>query len=335
MIALEPFTKAVDSAARISALVERVQPRFKQKFLDVVNLIRDEVGTLAELERLVELGRIGDAFIFAESTALRGLGREWGDIFVLSGDETAKVITSKIIDVRVGFDRVNTRAVFAMQQNQLRLVSGFTAQQTAATRTAIVEGIRDGLNPREVARAFKGSIGLTSRQVSAVNNYKRLLGGSASDQREALTRALRDRRFDRSVLRSIRDDTPLGKAQIDKMVGRYHDRYITFRAETIARTEALGAVHAGSEAMFQQAVDDGDLNPNDLMQSWFTSGDERVRDFTDSGTSHRTMHGQKRLIGEPFVSGAGSMLMRPGDPSAPAREIINCRCSVTTRFTAA
>ena len=37
------------------------------------------------------------------------------------------------------------------------------------------------------------------------------------------------------------------------------------------------------------------------------------------------------MPGEPFESPSGALLMYPVDPSAPAAEVINCQCQLTTR----
>ena len=110
------------------------------------------------------------------------------------------------------------------------------------------------------------------------------------------------------------------------MVGRYRERYLRFRAETIARTEALRAVHQSSEEAYRQAVDQGQLDPGALVRTWITAADERVRG------SHRAMMGQQRGFDETFTSGVGNRLRFPGDPNAPASETVRCRCVLTTRL---
>ena len=79
--------------------------------------------------------------------------------------------------------------------------------------------------------------------------------------------------------------------------------------------------------MYQQAFDAGELDPTQIVTTWHTASDERVRG------SHRSMNNQKRPPGEPFISGRGSRLRFPGDFNAPAREVIHCRCVVSTRIT--
>ncbi len=39
------------------------------------------------------------------------------------------------------------------------------------------------------------------------------------------------------------------------------------------------------------------------------------------------MEGQCQPIGDPFITGAGNVLMHPLDPAGAAEEVINCRCT--------
>jgi hypothetical protein len=221
------------------------------------------------------------------------------------------------------------RAVNAMRQNGLRLVSNFTDQQRRATNQALLDGIQRGANPREMARLFRDSVGLTPTQERWVRNYENALKTLDGD---ALRRELRDRRFDPSVRRAISEGKPLSQAQIDRLVNRYRERALKLRAETIARTEALRSVHEGTREMYRQALDTGTLQRDQLVREWQTAGDERVRDFGNGAqTSHRSMHGQQRLIDEPFTSGVGNQTLDPG-AFGVGYEDINCRCVVTTRI---
>ena len=75
------------------------------------------------------------------------------------------------------------------------------------------------------------------------------------------------------------------------------------------------------EVMYQQAIDDGTLQSTQIVRTWITAKDERVR------SSHAVLNGQRRNYGEPW-----GVLRYPGDPSAPAAETVQCRCVLTTRF---
>lgn len=308
-------------SSRIDALLVKAEAIFRRSFLAAVRQIRDTV-TLEELELLLSQRRFEEALIQAELAAVN-LSNAYVTAYLLAADDVMAFISGSI-GIEVNFDRMNTRAVEQMREASLRLIQQFTSGQRAATRMALVSGVRQGLNPREQARLFRQSIGLTANQTQAVANYRRLLEqGSA----RALERALRDKRFDRTVRAAI-DGKALTTDQIDRMVDRYYERSLAFRAETIARTEALGAVHQGSDQGFAEAIAQGVID-EELSQAWHTAGDGRVRH-----PSHTFMNGQIRVFGEPFLSGTGNLLRYPGDQRAPASDSIKCRCAKSTRFTA-
>lgn len=315
-----------DPISRIEFLISQAEIRFQVEFLAALMSIRSSID-LDALALLMEQGRFTEAFTIV-GTAAAKLGTVAAEQFTLAGVSTGEFLTAEVGEIIIGFDQTNVRAVRAMQENQLRLVTNFTQQQRLSTQQALVDGVREGVNPREMARRFRDSIGLTEHQERWVRNYERSL---RSLDRDSLSRELRDRRFDRTVRRAIDKGEPLSQEQIDKMVRRYRERALKLRAETIARTEALRAVHEGTEEMYKQAIESGQLSADQLIREWNTAGDEQVRDFGNSKTSHRTMHGQKRLIGEPFSSGAGALTMNPG-AFGVANEDINCRCVVSTRI---
>ncbi len=313
---------ATDPESRLLALIARVESRLRQGLLNAVIAARSQ-STLAELAVLIEAGRLDEAITVAAAAGAVRIADDVIAVFVLAGQEGAEFLTDAL-DVVVSFDQVNDRAVRTMQQDRLRLITEFTTEQRRATRTAMVDGITRGLNPVDQARNFRGSIGLTERQQLAVENYRRLLETNSSD---ALDRRLRDRRFDRTVRRAIRNQEPLTAEQVDRMTARYRERYVKFRAETIARTEALRAVHAGTDEAYRQAIDGGALQADQLLRTWVTARDERVRG------SHVSLSGVTRGIDETFPGKAGALRF-PGDPAAPASETVQCRCALSTRLEA-
>lgn len=88
------------------------------------------------------------------------------------------------------------------------------------------------------------------------------------------------------------------------------------RADTIARTEANGAYVrgdlAGARALGQQGP---------VEKVWVATRDARTR------LSHANAHDQVQPFGSQFSVGGVSM-DAPHDPSAPAGEVVNCRCYV-------
>lgn len=319
----------------ILRLAEQAEAQLTAAWIGALAGIRSATA-LDELADLLQSGQVERAMsVFAPNMAQ--LTETWNDVFVDAGRRTSAEIQAELAnigrgDVVVRFDMVNDSAVRAMQESNLRLIQGFTDSQTAATRQALTRAISEGLNPRQAAQRFVDSIGLTPRQEAAVVNYRRLL---ESNSAEALTRELRDRRFDRTIQRALDRGEPLTDKQIERMVERYRERSLAHRARTIARTESLRAVHEGQHNAMRQAVEKGTISEDQITREWNTAADERVRTFesTQGRTSHATMHRQQQVgLETPFVSGAGNLLRYPTDPNAPAYDVIQCRCSVAERL---
>lgn len=214
-------------------------------------------------------------------------------------------------------------------------------------RDRIRRGIADGENPRRVALDIVGRrkigthtrtggmIGLTPGQEEWVLQARSELRREALDLadqnallRNYLQRRARDRRFDGTVRRALREGRAVPAEIRDKMIAAYRSRLLRYRGETIGRTEAMSAVNAGRSEAIDQAVEDPNnpIQAQEVRRTWIAARDDRVRD------SHIAMSGQVVGHGEPFVSPTGARLMYPGDSSLGAgpAEIVNCRCTFVT-----
>lgn len=309
----------IDPASRLEALLGKLEPVVLAAFLNMLGNIKNEF-TLRHIVTLLESNQPEQAVTELVQNQANVFANSVNSTYIISGTSAAEYLNTKFINI--SFDVTNFRAVRQMQESKLRLIREFTSGQRDATRLALTDGIQRGLNPIAQARNFKDSIGLTIKQQEAVIRYRTLLETLDSD---ALRRELRDKRFDRTVQRAIRTETHLTKAQIDRMVNRYREKFIKFRSETIARTEALRSVHQGTEELYAQAIESGTLDAETLERKWVTAKDERVR------SSHMSLNGVTRKVGETFP-GENGPLKYPGDPEAPASETIRCRCVLTTRI---
>ena len=97
----------------------------------------------------------------------------------------------------------------------------------------------------------------------------------------------------------------------------FEERMPKYRRETIARTETIKASNAGSNTLYK--------NWGVMGKEWLATMDDRVRD------THAAASGQIVGIDEKFEVG-GHLMQYPGDPTGPAEEIINCRCSILPVF---
>jgi len=314
-----------DPASRIFRLLDDQERRIARIFLTAISSLRKEID-LDEIAGLLESGRINDALRTLQSTADE-LAVASNVAFVTSGQSAAKFLADADLG-RVVFNQVNLRAVAAMQGNRLELIRQFTEGQRKATSRAIIQGIESGSNPIAAARNFRDSIGLTEKQWGFVSNYRKVLervGIDAGAQAKALKRAFRDGRSDKTIRAAAEAGRPLTPKQIDTMIERSTQRLFKRRAEVIARTESLRAVNQGNEEAYAQAIEQEIIRPEQLERTWRTSIDGRERE------THHTLNGQARKYGEVWTTINGT-LRYPGDPLAPGKETIMCRCAILTRI---
>jgi len=125
------------------------------------------------------------------------------------------------------------------------------------------------------------------------------------------------------------DGKSVGQADIDRIAGRYSDRLLALRGETIARTETLKALNAGRQEALDQLIENpnNDVQAQDVTRAWDATSDARTRE------THASADGQVAVQGEAFLVG-GHLMMYPGDTSlgAPAGETVNCRCYMEPRI---
>jgi hypothetical protein len=196
------------------------------------------------------------------------------------------------------------------RQNFMGSLLGQSAQVVQDT---LLDSMKYGADPDDVAELLRAVIGLTPRQAQAVRNYRRLL---TEGNPEALRRALRDQRFDPTV-RSWADGAPVDEAKVDAMVERYAQRSLAYRAKTIARTEGLKAVVNGIRDAYKQPVDSGRLLDSEVRRRWLVVPDERLCPVCGSIPLLNDLEGVG--VNEPYKSIEGPIMAPLAHP--------NCRCT--------
>ena len=108
----------------------------------------------------------------------------------------------------------------------------------------------------------------------------------------------------------------LGAVERGRILKNQFNTYSQYQSERLVRTEATAA------ANFATSQSATTIFPKEQMQKeWIASFDDRTR------STHSEADGQIVMANDTFFVG-GSKMMFPGDPSAPAAEVINCRCSI-------
>lgn len=321
----------------IQRALEQIEPQLRDAFIEAVQRITDNVE-LGRIEALIREGRIDDALraLNINPTLFSGLheaeraGLVAGGNLVLSGLKIRDPFTgSRVV---LGFDGRALRAEQWAAQASSRLITEIVDDQMQMAREVIRAGIEAGRNPRQVAldlvgridrvtgKRSGGFIGLTSQQAQWVMNAEKQLRDLDAGY---FSRGRRDKRYDRLVMRAIKDGKPLAEADIRQITQRYRDRLLNLRGETIARTEALNALRAGRHEGYQQLIDSGNVRADQVTVTWSATMDGRTRD------SHQALNGQKIRFGQMFTSPlTGARMEYPGDTthSAPPEETIQCRC---------
>lgn len=107
------------------------------------------------------------------------------------------------------------------------------------------------------------------------------------------------------------------QAQVEKLFSDTDVQKWKNRARTVARTEVVGAYNGGLHDAFSMIVQaDPDTG---YVKRWLATEDQRTR------PDHREADGQVQPFSQPFIVG-GFAMMHPHDPTAPAKEVVNCRC---------
>jgi hypothetical protein len=121
----------------------------------------------------------------------------------------------------------------------------------------------------------------------------------------------------RDVLAVVQDayDRGLSIPDASREIRRVANDLSTMQATRIARTELIGLVNGASVASAR-------LSEVVKWKQWESAHDAKVR------PDHAVASGQVVRIADPFVVG-GAELQYPGDQtSAPASEVVHCRCTV-------
>lgn len=215
-------------------------------------------------------------------------------------------------------------------------ITNITQDTKDAVRIALEAGMSRGDNPRRVAldivgrinpvskKREGGIIGLSSNQVRWVNNAVIYL--QTLDEKY-LSLGLRDKRFDKTVIKAIQSGTPLDQDTISKLTTAYKKNALKYRGEMVARTETMQSINRGEYASLQTGIEEGYFTERQITAYWDDSGDGRVR------PSHRYLAEKYNASnpikwGDSFVTARGERLRYPGDTSlgASAGEVIMCRC---------
>lgn len=226
----------------------------------------------------------------------------------------------------VHFQGTNPRAQAWLSNHGSSMLTALRRDQTSLIQSVIRENLGTR-HPRTIARDLIGKPGLlrlTPNEAQYVLNARSELM-DPDRIGNYLTRQARNKRFDRTVEKAIREGRALNATQARNISDAYSGRLLRLRAERIARTETLTALNAGRHEAMEQLLETDDVES--VTKVWDATGDARTR------PAHMAMEGQTVDIKEAFTSPTGGKLKYPGDRSlgAGGHDTIHCRCTVFYR----
>lgn len=120
------------------------------------------------------------------------------------------------------------------------------------------------------------------------------------------------------IITALIDDDRGDLVKMRREVRKLFQGFRSFRADRITNTVVVGAFEAGTlEAWRGAGLVTG--------KQWVSARDGRVRQTHDTRLNPSLL--QPIPLEQPFTVG-GALLLYPGDPEGPAKEIINCRCTM-------
>jgi hypothetical protein len=326
---------------RIEALLKLWEPHIRREFLEAVKTLRDRIR-LTELIPLLKAGDVEGAIrlVGLDPAAFRALDRAIEAAFEAGGIDATdgiKVVRGPLgLRINPLFDVRAPSVQTWLTQHTTDLIRQISEDQREVIRSVLAP-LRSGLDPmltgetpqklaldlvgtisRVTGRREGGVLGLTKEQTTWAANYADEL---ASGDPKALTRRLRDKRFDRTVAKAIRDGTAIPAEKRAAMVAAYRNRALRMRAETIALNEASTALHQSQVEAWDQAVSRGTVAETNVRRFWLIA-DDHARP-THKAVAKMNPKGVR--LHEPFQTPKGPT-MQPGWSFDPG-----CRCRVRVR----
>jgi hypothetical protein len=328
-------------AAIFDALLEKYAPALAREFRNAI----------ADVAKTADIGRMKAALeVFNIEGAIAAVGLDPLDFggfeelfrtaFIDAGRREAADMP-KMEDnfgnpVRQRFSAGHQVAADWLREHGATMLSEVVEDSKAAMRATMARGLQEGRNPasivpevvgrinRATGRREGGVLGLTSDQERYANNAQvQLASGDPEQMRAYLTRERRDKRFDRTIAKAIREGTPVPADKIEAAVRSYRNRLLALRAQTVGRTETMTALNKGAHSAWEQGVADGTYVADRITKDWQDAHDIRVRH------DHAALGARKPIpFNEPFRSPNGDLMMFPMDRSLGARSksIVGCRC---------
>lgn len=303
---------------RAQRRVNGMQPEMHAAILRAFAIIRDSF-TDAEIARIVATGNVEAVMRAALSEAV--LDRAFIPVRQRIRQNTEhgfKYATADLpkkgrVDgvIAVTFDHLSPDVITAVRELESTAINTLKGEVKETTRAFLENGLRDGKPPTRVARQLRSVIGLAPNQERAVQNFERLL---RAGDREALSRQLRDKRFDATLRRALGPSgSGLTEAQVESMATAYRRRFVAHNAKVNAKAHTNDSYKLGQQLSWKRAEEAGVIPPgHEVTKTWVhLAGQENPRPH------HERMNGETVRADQPYSN---------GDMYAGEHDPLECHC---------
>jgi hypothetical protein len=224
----------------------------------------------------------------------------------------ARTMPPKVVreEVSIAFDVLSPHLQQGIRSLESRVITTLQGEVRETVREAVTQGLVEGRSHRVAAKNIRASVGLAPNQVQEVANFREKLA-RAHERTDWLDNKLRDKRFDAALRKARASGQPLSPERIDAMTDAYRKRRIAQHASTVASTAAKDAQRLSNRLAWENAIDMGAVDRNNLWKRRLVVLDGRER------PEHHDMSRQERPFDMPYSNGE----MVSGDASW------NCRCT--------
>ncbi len=311
------------------ALLDEYGPKVANAFLSAIVDAKSSVNLndLADLiDRgdvfgIVEMLQINDKTLFPVTEATR-------EAFIAAGQSTSDFFPTQAI---FGFNGGNPSAVAWLAEKSGTMITQLSEDVLPIVRETLADAREKGQGARKTAldlvgrrnpitkKREGGVLGLNAPQARAVRTMRKQLENL---DKGYFKKKLRDKRFDKIVRKAIEKGEPLTQTQINRIVSRYEDRQLRFRAENVARYETNASLTEGQFNGFQEMLQDGLIDGIDKEWKWNAGGQEQPR------IMHQAMSGTVIDFQDDFIFLDGVVMAHPHDERGGAEHNMACRCTV-------
>lgn len=332
---------------QLLGLIDGLSPEVEKAFLEAIESIRSQIVLreivarleARDIEGAIRALHVDEAAFQPLAEAMRQAFNQGGALVVQNMPRMTDPMGGRVV---VRWDMSNQRAEAIIRELSSTRITAVTEDTKKMAREKIEAGYAKGQGPNTIAldlagrvspvtkRREGGILGCTAQLARTVESAREsLLSGDSAGMRHYLTLGRRNKLFDRTVAKAIREGTPLPPEMVTKIVGKLADSYVKLRANTVARSETGSSVMSAKHEAYQQMLDKTGRDMSLVKRRWRTAGDARVRH------SHMALNGQEVTgMDLPFQSPLGNLMRHPMDTALGAgpEDRIGCRCDLDYIF---